>query len=331
MLLAAPAVSACGSDAKTTSSTASRPVAGQARASRSASTRVAPRRPLTLVYRPRYPLPAPLKDPAFAALGTGHFALLGGLDSSEVSSASIEVGDVHGIRTSASLPLAQHDAQAAELGGRVYVFGGGSATELDHIISFDPSGGVVSTVGALPRAQSDVAVTATGGVAYVVGGYDGTNWLNTILAWRPGSPARVAGHLPVGLRYAAATAAGGQIVIVGGSTPDGASDVVYGFDPAGGRVHEIGRLPRPITHASAATLGAFVYLVGGRGNTLGSQTAEVLSIDPRTGAVARAGQLPEPLSDTASLPIGGAILVAGGLTPTSTVAGVGELVPVGSP
>jgi hypothetical protein len=301
MLVAALAVSACGGGAKTTSSAASRPAGSNAPAPRSASRHTAARQPLTLVYRPRYELTAPLKDPAFAALGAGRFALLGGLDSSEVSSASIEVGDVHGVRTTATLPLAQHDAQGAEIGDRVYVFGGGSATELDHIVSFDPSGGAVSTVGALPRAQSDVAVTATGGIAYVVGGYDGTNWLNTILAWRPGSPVRVAGRLPVGLRYAAATAVGGRIVIIGGSTPDGASDAVYRFDPAAGRVREIGRLPQPITHASAATLGAFVYLVGGRGNTLGSQTADVLSIDPRTGAVHRAGRLPLPLSDTASL------------------------------
>ena len=133
--------------------------------------------------------------------------------------------------------------------------------------------------------------------------------------------------MPVGLRYAAATAVGGRILIIGGSTPDGASRAIYRFDPASGQVREIGRLPQPITHASAAALGAFVYLVGGRGTDLGSQTATVWSIDPRTGAVAVAGRLPEPLSDTASLSIGGGIVVAGGLTPTSTVADVGELVP----
>ena len=96
-------------------------------------------------------------------LGAGRFALLGGLDSSEVSSAGIEVADLHGVLHTASLPLAQHDAQGALLGGRVYVFGGGSSSELDHIVSFDPAGGTVQTVGALPRAQSDVAVTAAGG------------------------------------------------------------------------------------------------------------------------------------------------------------------------
>ena len=99
----------------------------------------APARPATLVYRSRYQLPAPLKDPAFAVLGAGRFALLGGLDSSEVSSAGIEVADLHGVLRTASLPLAQHDAQGALLGGRVYVFGGGSSSELDHIVSFDPA------------------------------------------------------------------------------------------------------------------------------------------------------------------------------------------------
>ena len=142
MLLAAPAVSACGGSATTTSTTASRSPTAHAHASHAAVGDAAPARPATFVYRPRYELAAPLKDPAFAVLG------------------------------------------------------GGSSTELDHIISFNPARGIVSAVGTLPRAQSEVAVTATGGKAYVVGGYDGTNWLNTILAWRPGSPVQVVGHLP---------------------------------------------------------------------------------------------------------------------------------------
>jgi N-acetylneuraminic acid mutarotase len=290
-----------------------------------------PVRPAALVYRSRYQLPAALKDPAFAPLGAARFALLGGLDSSEVSSAGIAVADLHGVLQTASLPLAQHDAQAADLGGVVYVFGGGSATELNHIVSFDPTSGAVHTVGMLPHAQSDVAVAESGGTAYVVGGYDGTNWINTILAWRPGSPVRVAGQLPVGLRYAAATAVDGRILIIGGSTPTSASDAIYSFDPATGQVRKLGRLPQPITHASAATLGSFAYLVGGRGNSLGSQTATVWSIDPRTGVVAVAGHLPAPLSDTASVEISGTIVVAGGLAPTTTVAGVGQLVPTPAP
>jgi hypothetical protein len=296
--------------------------------STSAAAKPALAQPAQLIYRPLYSLSAPLRDPASAVLGSGHFVLLGGLDAADSSSAGIELADLHGVLHTGSLPLAQHDAQGAQLGGVVYVFGGGSFSELDHIVSFDPVRDLVHSVGVLPHAQSDVAVSASDGTAYVVGGYDGANWLDTILAWRPGSAARVVAHLPVGLRYAAASTVDGQVLIIGGSTPTAASDAVYRFNPATGRVRQIGRLPQPITHAGAATLGSFVYLVGGRGDNLGSQTADVWSINPLNGAVRRAGRLPEPLSDTGVVSTGGAVVVAGGSSPAGTQAGVGELVPI---
>ncbi|MGI8505713.1 MAG: hypothetical protein ACR2MK_02720 [Solirubrobacteraceae bacterium] len=284
-------------------------------------------RPVRLSYRSLFSLRAPLRDPASAVLPDGRFVLLGGLDAADTSSAGIEVASPRGLLSSSALPAAQHDAQATALGGKVYVFGGGSLSELDHILSFDPARGVVGAAGSLPRAQSDVAVAELGGTAYVVGGYDGTSWLDTILAWRPGSAVRVAGHLPVGLRYSSVSAVDGRLLIIGGSTPSGATDAVYSFDPGSGGVRRIGRLPQPITHAGAATLGSSVYLVGGRGDSTSSQTAAVWGIDPLTGAVHPAGRLPRALSDVGVVAVGGAIVVAGGLTPAGTVAGVGELVP----
>jgi N-acetylneuraminic acid mutarotase len=283
--------------------------------------------PLHLTYHPQFQLPAPLRDPAAVALGSGRFVFIGGLDSADVSSAEITVADAHRVLRQGTLPLAQHDAQGALLDGMVYVFGGGAASELDHIVSYDPASGSVSPAGSLPRAQSDVAVTASDGTAYIVGGYDGTAWLTTILAWRPGERVKVVGRLPVGLRYAAASSVGGQIIIAGGSTPAGASDAVLRFDPVTGRVSRIGRLPAPTTHAAATTIGGFVYLVGGRGDDLSSQRADVLSIDPRNGRVRPAGRLPVALSDAAVLPIGPGLLVAGGLSPSGTQAAVGELSP----
>ena len=315
----------CGSHATTSlSHTASR-------SSTASAAPAVPRPPATaprLAYHPIGALPAPLRDPAFAVLGGGHFVLIGGLDSADVSSSGIDVIGPTGAIHTATLPLAQHDAQGAALDGQVYVFGGGSATELDHIISFDPAHDLVRQVGTLPHAQSDVAVTSADGTAYIVGGYDGMTWFNTILAWRPGAQVRVVGHLPTGLRYAAASAVGGRVIIIGGSSPDGASNAIYRFDPRTGRVRRIGRLPHPVTHAAAGQLDGFVYLVGGRGDGLTSQTSEVLSIDPRSGTVRPAGRLPEPLSDPAVVRIGHGLLVAGGLTPTATVAQVGRLTAV---
>jgi hypothetical protein len=320
----------CGGSA----GTASHSAGGRSHRARGARTRTPAPKPVAvrLAYRSLYSLPAPLRDPAFAAVGGTRFAMLGGLDAADSSSSEVQVADLHHVLHSTVISSgAQHDAQGAFLDGKVFVFGGGAFTELDHILSFAPPGGPVTPVGSLPHAQSDVAVSQYGGTAYIVGGYDGNVFLNTILAWRPGAAPRVVGHLPVGLRYSAVAVADGGLLVVGGSTPNGASDAIYRFDLRTDQVRQLGRLPHPVTHGGAAALGAEVYLVGGRGDPVNAQTASVWSIDPLTGRVRSAGRLPEPISDAAVLTIGGGIVVAGGQSPGATLAGVGELVPAGSP
>jgi N-acetylneuraminic acid mutarotase len=172
-------------------------------------------------------------------------------------------------------------------------------------------------------------VTALNGTAYVVGGFDGSSALNTIVAWAPGGQAHAVGHLPVALRYAAVAAVKGSLLVIGGSTPTGASTAIYRFQPGTGTVQQIGRLPQPVTHGSAAVLGSTVYMVGGRGDSTTSQSAGIWAINPATGAVRPAGRLPQPLSDAGVLALGNGILVAGGHAPAGTQGAVGELVPVG--
>lgn len=312
-------LAACGSGGQTSSST-----------HRTLTTRArhASAPPVRLTYRPLYSLPAAVQDPATATLPGGRVVLLGGIDAADTSTADVLVGDAHGAQRTSSLPNAQHDAQAASLSGGVYVFGGGQFSQYDHILRFDPASTSVSTAGLLPSAASDVAVTQLDGTAYVVGGFDGAKSLDTIVAWTPMRGARVVAHLPVGLRYAAAASAGGAIVIVGGSTPTGASDVVYRFDPAHLTVQQLARMPRPITHAGAAAIGRTVYVVGGRGDSLDARSAAVWAIDPATGRVRSAGRLPHPTSDAGVASLGNAIVVAGGRTSAGTQSSVGELVPV---
>ncbi len=281
---------------------------------------------MALEYRRLYTLPAPLRDPASAALSDGRFALLGGLDGADSSSDEIQVADHRRVLHSGSLPGAQHDAQGALLGEKVYVFGGGDFTQYDHILGYDPVSGTVSPAGTLPSPASDVAVAGDGSTAYIVGGFDGSSALDTIVAWSPGTSARVVGHLPVELRYAAVSVARGGLLIIGGSTPSGASDAIYRFDLDTHRVRQIGRLAHGVTHGGAAALGSTVYLVGGRGDLLDSQTTRVWGIDALTGRVRAAGRLPVPTSDAAVIASDGVILVAGGQSPTDTLAGVGELV-----
>src|ERR1039457_6334988 len=110
-------------------------------------------------------LSAPLEDAAAVSLGEGRMVLLGGLDENDTSTAAITVLPAGHVSAGARLPEAQHDAQAAQLGGEVYVFGGGQVSSYDHILRFDPASGNVSLVGHLPQPASDVAVAAIAGTA----------------------------------------------------------------------------------------------------------------------------------------------------------------------
>ena len=320
----AAALAGCGGSASP--GTASR-TTSDAPARAPVTRRPRPVLPVSLTYRSLYSLPAPLRDPAYAALGGTRFAMLGGLDAADVSADEIEIADLTRVLHTGTLPSPQHDAQAALLGGKVYVFGGGDTTELDHILGYDPASGALATVGALLAPQSDVAVTRAGDQAYIVGGFDGTTYLDTIVAWHPGAGPQIVGRLPVGLRYAAVAVADGGVLVIGGSTPAGASSAIYRFDLITRRVTRLGSLAHPVTHAEAATLGSSVYLIGGRGNLDNEQTAAVYAVDPLTGRVKPAGHLPHPTSDAAAVTIGAAIVVAGGQSPTGTLDGVGELVP----
>ncbi len=285
--------------------------------------------PATYVFRHLYSLPAPLRDPAFAGLPGSRFLLAGGLSAADTSTAEVDIANLHHIVRSGTLPGAQHDAQAAALAQGAYVFGGGNASEYDHILKVDPATASVSGAGRLPSAASDVSVTRVGATAYIVGGYDGTNFLNTVVAWTPGRGARVVGHLPLGLRYAAVTPGPiGQILVIGGTTPTGTSRAVYIFNPATGHSRKLAQLRHPITHGGAVTIGSYAYLVGGRGASTTGQTAAIWSINTATGRIRAAGHLPAPTSDAAVFAIGKAIIIAGGFTPAGvTLAEVGELVP----
>jgi hypothetical protein len=281
--------------------------------------------PVALHYTPLGSLPALTQDAAGAAAPGGLSILAGGL--SAVDRSTDEVWTMNGARLvhAGHLPGPQHDAQAAAVGGQVYVFGGADFSQYDHILRVNPAG-TVASAGRLPSLASDVAAASSGDTGYVVGGYDGSQALSTIVAYRPGTAAHVVGRLPVALRYASVAVAAGRLVIAGGSTPTGASRDVFALNLAGGGAPvRIGRLPHPLTHAAAGVLGSTVYVIGGRGDALGTPTTSILAIDPASGRVRSAGRLPRALSDLTAVSQPGAIELFGGRTATATVGSVGRL------
>jgi YVTN family beta-propeller protein len=272
-------------------------------------------------------LDAALQDAA-AAPFHGGAVLVGGLTAADTSTDEIVTATRAGSQRVGRIPAALHDAAAVTIGPTTYVFGGGNGVgQLDGILAVDPRTGAAQSAGRLPAPSSDQAGAAIGRTAYIVGGYTGAHWLDTIVAWRPGGRARVVAHLPHTLRYAAVAAAGSRLVIAGGSLENGtASEDVYAFVPATGRVLRVGRLPSPTTHAAAASIGPLAFVIGGRGASTGTPTARIVSVDPVARRVRIAGSLDRPLSDLAAVSTAHGILLAGGRSATTTVAGLTELV-----
>ena len=251
-------------------------------------------------------LPAAVSKLSAVALRDGRVVVLGGLVNGS-SSTQVLLGPPSGLRRVASLPVATHDAAAALVGHRVYLFGGGEAVSTDAVVRFDPVSRVVARAGSLGEPLSDLGAASLGGKTYLVGGYTGTRYATAVLRFRPGAQPTLVTRLPAGLRYAGVAALGSKIYVAGGLTTAGASRAVYAVDPAARTVTRVATLPRPIDHAALAALGSRLLLVGG-----GSR--QVLAIDPGAGTVTPAATLPQALTDPAAVARSGRVLVLGGGT-----------------
>jgi len=239
--------------------------------------------------------------------------LAGGLDASDVSASGVfALNPFTGqLRSLGSVPNAFHDAAGAMIGGKLFVFGGGSTAGTDLVQAFDPATRTGAVVGHLPVPLSDLSAATVGNTVYLVGGFDGHTPRAEIYATTDGTSFRVVGRLPAGLRYAAVTAVGGTIVISGGQDANGPVDTVTAFDTTTGAISSLGTLPAPITESAAVTISGTVYVIGGRDASDHALTT-VSAIDPATGAIQRSSPLRLPLADAGAVSgTDGALLIGG--------------------
>jgi N-acetylneuraminic acid mutarotase len=196
----------------------------------------------------------------------GVIYVAGGLEAAGTSSRTVFSLDpsTGRVRVVGRLARAVHDAAAAVIRGRLFVFGGGPNTGTDVVQSFDLSSGRSIVVGRLPTVLSDVASVRVGDSVYLIGGYDDLRPQNTVYRTADGTTFDRVGTLPVGLRYAAVAAMGSSIVVAGGVSAAGPVSSVYSFDTVTRKVRTIGRLPVKLGHAAAFSLGDAVFVVGGR-------------------------------------------------------------------
>jgi hypothetical protein len=242
----------------------------------------------------------------------GNLLIIGGLDQRSVTTRAVtELNPVTGRTTRAGhLADASHDAAGALLGGTPYLFGGGVVTSIATVQALR-HGGTASVAGQLPGPRSDLSSVTLGTTAYLVGGYDGASYDAAVLATGNGAAFRAVATLPVPVRYAAVAGAGRDIWVFGGLTPAGPTRVIQRVNLATGRAAVVGRLPAPVSGATAFTLGGRVFIAGGLAAS-GAASRAVLTYDPARRSAVPAGTLPVPVSNAAAAVVGGTAFMVGG-------------------
>jgi hypothetical protein len=243
------------------------------------------------------------------------FVVLGGLATGDTSTSRIVQVDVASgtSRVSGNLAVAVHDSAGAVLGGRFFVFGGGSFSAVSAVQSWTT--GSATEVARLPDARSDLSAVTVAGTSYLVGGFDGSVMTPAVLATTDGLSFRPVADLAIPVRYAAVAAVGTILWVIGGvtSTSEGGTaetDAVQKVDLSTGQVTVTGRLPHPMGHATALTLDGEIFVFGGRSGT--APSAAIWRLDPATASLTPAGQLPGPVSDAGSVAVDGVGYLVGG-------------------
>jgi hypothetical protein len=259
-----------------------------------------------------YRLAAPVQREV-AVLDGRTVYLAGGLDSSDVSASGVfALNPATGrLASLGSMTDAFHDGAGAMIGGKLFVFGGGTVSGTDVVQAFDPASRSSAVVAHLPVSLSDLSAVTVGNTTYLVGGYDGHTPRREIYATTDGTTFRIVGRLPKGVRYPAVSATGSTIVIAGGQAANGPVDTVTAFDTANGTISSLGTLPAPVAEASAVTIAGVVYVIGGR-DASGDAVSAVASIDPTRGAIGRGDPLRQPVADAGAVSgPDGALLIGG--------------------
>ena len=255
-------------------------------------------------------LPAALSRASAVALPDGRVVVAGGIVGG-TSTSQVLIGPPGSLRLLGRLPVPGHDAAAALIGGRVYVFGGGQAVSVSSIVRIDPTTRRLVGAGTLDEPLSDLGAVTVGGHPYLVGGYTGSIYASAVLRYDGHGRTSTVARLPEGLRYAGVAALDGTIYVAGGLTTAGETRAVLAVDPASGQVRRVATLRSPIAYGALVAFQGQLFMIGGK-TSAGIALATVQRIDPTTGQVSLAARLPRRLAEPAAAVLRNRIVVIGG-------------------
>jgi len=122
----------------------------------------------------------------------------------------------------ASMPAGRIGIDAVEIGGKIYVAGGGTSTTAatNTLYVYDIAGNSWTSATALPAARMSYAGVAYNGKYYVIGGYGAATYYSTIYVYDPvaNSWSTALPNMTIPRRYASAGVMGGSIYVAGGTT-----------------------------------------------------------------------------------------------------------------
>jgi N-acetylneuraminic acid mutarotase len=150
--------------------------------------------------------------------------VLGGYDGTTPTDSVLSTEDGRSFSQVATLPVPARYMATAVLGGKIYAFGGETASggTSDAIREVDPRAGAAHVIGHMSQPLSHAGALVLGGSIYVLGGEANGAVSDRIWRFEPASRKLVpAGHLPSPVTGGAATAVGSTGYLIGGKSSNG--------------------------------------------------------------------------------------------------------------
>ncbi len=216
-------------------------------------------------------LPSAIAGPAVAVY-ENEILVIGGEDAQGPTAAVARYDAASDRWTAGSAkPTAVADAQAAMIGGKIYVPGGrGTDGEPVRALEiYNPRTDDWETGAELPVARSGYALVALDGKLLLFGGWDGQRYSASVFEYTPEADRwseRAA--MPTARGFAAAAVVAGRVFVVGGTANSGPLSVVEAYSPEADGAQDsgwAGRASMPVagSYLNAAVVADTILVFGG--------------------------------------------------------------------
>ena len=213
----------------------------------------------------------------------------------------------------AAMPTPRGEVAAAELNGRIYVFGGfgaGATANEEYEIATD----TWTARAPIPRGVDHPAAVALGGKLYLIGGFDG-NWgpVADVWAYDPeGDTWNQKASLPTPRGALGAAVVDGKIYAIGGVGRSGDVETTEVYDPATDTWTGRSSMPTARDHIAVAVSRGKIYVAGGRLGSFARNLDANQAYDPETDSWAELAPLPTARSGNTAAATAGRVFVLGG-------------------